>query len=303
MIVKEEFKYSCIECIRGHRSSLCKHSERPLLQVRSKGRPTISNNPNYRIAIFAKHVEPEGKAIRIIQSSIEYIIDITTRDIIGPYTEESQIKVTQHEVNSDSFIVATSCCSNGLVRNRSCGCNHTNNKSKILKKYLNKNKKKFKFIDNNHEAKQESLRDQLRRSVRASQSAVAPCFCGDDCQCESCAVHHGENYDFDIRSELDTAIREMGLGTSFVSTPASTADSSVPALAVSDFNLMTYNYQPVQAQSSAVARASSPTDSSPVECRCPDNDCKCSNCETHGIINGIKLDDIFANIDYRLLGI
>ncbi|KAI0037029.1 copper fist DNA binding domain-containing protein, partial [Vararia minispora EC-137] len=32
-------KYSCEACIKGHRSSSCKHTDRPLFEIKKKGRP------------------------------------------------------------------------------------------------------------------------------------------------------------------------------------------------------------------------------------------------------------------------
>lgn len=49
MILVDGEKYSCVQCIRGHRSSTCKHSARPLVQVRSRGRPSL--NAGHRIAV------------------------------------------------------------------------------------------------------------------------------------------------------------------------------------------------------------------------------------------------------------
>jgi len=39
MIVIEGKKYSCDTCIKGHRSSACKHTDRPLFEIQKKGRP------------------------------------------------------------------------------------------------------------------------------------------------------------------------------------------------------------------------------------------------------------------------
>lgn len=39
MIVIEGKKYSCDTCIKGHRSSACKHTDRPLFEIQRKGRP------------------------------------------------------------------------------------------------------------------------------------------------------------------------------------------------------------------------------------------------------------------------
>ncbi|KAI0706185.1 copper fist DNA binding domain-containing protein, partial [Cytidiella melzeri] len=32
-------KFACESCIKGHRSSSCGHNERPLFEVKKKGRP------------------------------------------------------------------------------------------------------------------------------------------------------------------------------------------------------------------------------------------------------------------------
>ncbi|KAI9318142.1 copper fist DNA binding domain-containing protein, partial [Dichotomocladium elegans] len=32
-------KFACNSCIKGHRSSHCSHVERPLIEIRRKGRP------------------------------------------------------------------------------------------------------------------------------------------------------------------------------------------------------------------------------------------------------------------------
>ncbi|CCH42234.1 Metal-binding activator 1 [Wickerhamomyces ciferrii] len=49
MILVDGEKYACVQCIRGHRSSTCKHSQRALVQVRSRGRPSL--NAGHRIAV------------------------------------------------------------------------------------------------------------------------------------------------------------------------------------------------------------------------------------------------------------
>ncbi|KZO91026.1 copper-fist-domain-containing protein, partial [Calocera viscosa TUFC12733] len=32
-------KYACATCIKGHRSSTCGHTDRPLFEIKRKGRP------------------------------------------------------------------------------------------------------------------------------------------------------------------------------------------------------------------------------------------------------------------------
>ncbi|KAK9455307.1 hypothetical protein V1511DRAFT_345973 [Dipodascopsis uninucleata] len=50
MLIVDGEKYACMRCIRGHRSSTCKHKGRPLVQVRKRGRPVSSCN--HRLAIL-----------------------------------------------------------------------------------------------------------------------------------------------------------------------------------------------------------------------------------------------------------
>ncbi|KAH8921001.1 copper-fist-domain-containing protein [Atractiella rhizophila] len=38
MLVGEK-KFACQSCIKGHRATTCKHSDRPLFEVKKKGRP------------------------------------------------------------------------------------------------------------------------------------------------------------------------------------------------------------------------------------------------------------------------
>lgn len=42
MILKDNKKYACETCIRGHRASTCQHTDRTLVEVRKKGRPITS---------------------------------------------------------------------------------------------------------------------------------------------------------------------------------------------------------------------------------------------------------------------
>lgn len=56
MILVEGDKYACEQCIRGHRSSTCKHIKRRLVLVRSRGRPLTDSTR--RIAIMAEQLPP-----------------------------------------------------------------------------------------------------------------------------------------------------------------------------------------------------------------------------------------------------
>lgn len=155
MILINSTKYSCLECIRGHRSSLCRHHMRPLLQVRSKGRPNdalSTGNKNHRIAVFAEEIdmspEPESGSCKklpvvILKASNKHIIDLSSGQIVGPYNEEEHTNAQRPMVKPDSFVYSASCCSDGVSKARKvCGCSQKKvSKSKILKAYLCKKRK------------------------------------------------------------------------------------------------------------------------------------------------------------------
>ncbi|KAJ7301895.1 transcription factor [Mycena albidolilacea] len=39
MVLISSKKYACETCIKGHRSSACRHTDRPLFEIKKKGRP------------------------------------------------------------------------------------------------------------------------------------------------------------------------------------------------------------------------------------------------------------------------
>lgn len=332
MILIDDAKHACVECIRGHRSSLCKHHARPLLQVRSKGRPNIRNNPNYRVAVFCKQIDHESsnnKTIKVLEASIKYIIDFKTSDIIGPYDQETAKQKLQPDlkINDDSFINKTFCCSQTL-KNQSCGCKGSS-KSKILKQYLTR--RRFTFINNNDEAKQESLKQQLNRSL--SCTVPGSCTCDDDCICAGCVDHgndsnfippvleypqHGHDNQQDFMVFATTTNNDNnGIsidnnsnvnGTKFNNGGGEMANRLEDVEGynhISNFNIsdmFSGNLSELQqslSMNSFQLQSPQPSIDSPQEdsiCRCNPEECKCTNCETHGIINGIRLDDIFKNI-------
>ncbi|KAI6010171.1 copper fist DNA binding domain-containing protein [Pisolithus marmoratus] len=55
MVFVNDKKYACESCIKGHRSSSCGHTERPLFEVKKKGRP-LSQCPKCRDLRQAKRV-------------------------------------------------------------------------------------------------------------------------------------------------------------------------------------------------------------------------------------------------------
>ncbi|KAI5956076.1 hypothetical protein KGF57_003562 [Candida theae] len=166
-----------MECIRGHRSSTCKHHDRPLLQVRSKGRPGVyaNGNPNHRVAVFAEEIATasdsadsevasaestspppppppnscKSQPIIILKASSKQVIDLTNGEIVGPYDESKTTKSMvekpppqQPVINDESFIISSGCCAPKVTKRSGCGCCGNKrkdvNKSKILQTYIEK---------------------------------------------------------------------------------------------------------------------------------------------------------------------
>lgn len=150
MILIDGVKYSCLECIRGHRTSACLHDQRPLLLVNRKGRPSIlypDGNKNYRIAVFAQEIAEEStestdekcrnRTVVILKASDKYVLDFKTGQIVGPYCEQKA-----RAFEPGSFVNVSFCCLGSLAQKR-CNCNQKKvSKKRILQSYLKKNQGK-----------------------------------------------------------------------------------------------------------------------------------------------------------------
>lgn len=147
MILIEGVKFSCLECIRGHRSTQCRHHQRPLLKVRSKGRPNLlhpDGSKNYRIAVFAEQVDEnsdddscKNTPVVILKASDEHVIDLKDGRILGKYDEHRNARPL---VNEKSFINTKLCCALKMAKPKlSCGCNQrVVLRQKIIRSYLDK---------------------------------------------------------------------------------------------------------------------------------------------------------------------
>lgn len=380
MILIDDAKYACIECIRGHRSSLCRHQTRPLLQVRSKGRPNVrlNCNPNHRVAVFAKELNENNPdkyageiekcsnketAVIILKATHKKIIDFRNGHIVGPYDETVEKTQTPY-INDESFVYSSSCCPNGASKvKKGCQCNGNKSKKidklKILQSYLAKKMKprNWEFVDATKEVKIEddtsldSLNGGKKQDYNCeaqvfdvmkvpSCSIPGTCLCSDGCSCEGCVIHGNTSTNQVLRqvpvietpyqtknadSFYDSNSSESEPVSTFNSMYASTfplvVDSNIkqePKWNVSTSNMVATlqegagpsPFEPIlslQFQDRENHRI--PHISEQIEsmiensCKCED-DCACSNCETHGIINGVRLDEFFCgapSTDYRSL--
>lgn len=277
MILINDVKFACMECIRGHRLLLCRHHQRPLLQVRGKGRPHIpaNGNKNHRIAVFAEEIATDTPLdckdypVIILKALDKKVIDLKLGEIVGPYRENAQRKPVIH---SDSFVNTSGCCSRAAKVSK-CGCNKKKvSKSRILNSYMKR-----------HAPREEPL-FPMDETLVSNNGAVfevinvplctlpGTCSCSADCACPGCAEHNKP----DLKPDLNNA----QFGSNLV-----LLKPSVPAESYPHFlqQLMTIRDKDPDGENDP--------------CVCPDDACYCTNCETHGIIEGYKLDDIFNRVD------
>lgn len=243
MILIDNVKYSCIECIRGHRSSLCQHHTRPLLQVRSKGRPNVhmNGNPNHRVAVISEAIDEQksnsglkgdesDKKVIVLRASLKQIIDLETGQIIGPYKgmEDERAKPPPPVIHSNSFVNTSSCCSNGIKKIKNdCGCSNKKNKNvnrlKILRTYFEKHLKLSKdratlaSSDINKGMKlanrDKPIENTLNNKAFFNQLDISPCAlplpggcsCDSSCSCEGCILH-GNAAANDFTKQLGTLL-------------------------------------------------------------------------------------------------
>lgn len=91
MINYDGQKYACVNCIRGHRSSSCDHTDRVLLQVRRRGRRA---GKGHRIAMIPKRentaspLQPQGKFSPRDYSMVEFKSEEDSRDTSTPVDDE-----------------------------------------------------------------------------------------------------------------------------------------------------------------------------------------------------------------------
>lgn len=353
MILIDEQKYSCLECIRGHRSSSCRHYGRPLLQVRTKGRPnTRTSGPkNHRIAVFAEKIESDPSLphengskctktnpVIILKASAKHIIDFTSGKILRPLEDSSEStlpKTTGPYVSEDSFVNSVTCETGGIVKpKKSCNCCPNRggkvDRSQIVNSYLKRRRGQqpaLKFIDYSDEIPKQcqerkeshssgtaektskTSSDDLSLSGDQTQyfdvlkvpSCTIPgsCCCGDDCGCAGCMVHGNSgtapskvdntNLNHEYVNYINLLIMKDSHNMMFSSV---SSPEQLPGQL--QHNLSDSHEDMGKSSTFSITNEGGARDPDVVQCVCPPGACECPNCETHGIIDGLHLDDLFA---------
>lgn len=297
MILINDIKYSCLECIRGHRSSLCRHHMRPLLQVRSKGRPNLlfpQGNKDYRIAVFAQEVEEdtdvESKCkdtpVIILKTSGKHVINLNNGQIVGPYVASDEASL-QKAVGPQDFVNTKSCCLTGSSKTRkNCECN----KGKVLKKKILRS-----FLDRRLAASQKTDWEDTEPPVgMGSQHTKEPTLqfplisalqAPAEAPCPSQKIPKGDCCSSKPAGPTTSSVL-------FTQESLNTADSSFPALLDPVLDVPTLNCGILKQEQS------SPLDSNPLNaCQefcaiavpscsipgtcCCQSDCSCPTCVVH----------------------
>lgn len=342
MILIDDQKYACLECIRGHRSSSCRHHRRPLLQVRTKGRPNITRNghKNHRIAVFAEEIESEedlkgtggakcsnkNEPVVILKASPKHIIDFTSGKILHTFDDKSSCNMPASAgpyISEDSFVNSTTCVSGGIVKSKK-GCNCCPNlsrkvdKTKIVSSYLKRHHiqpSNFKFVDysseiNRHysgdDASKSSSEDVSTTSEASSESQnklfdvlkvpsctiPGSCSCRDDCTCAGCMVH-GNMDAGTFKADIASINHEYANYINLLNVQDSN-NLLFSSVMPSGFSNIGLSQDMISSGSHKVQDEDEPT-LSLEQCVCETGACDCKNCETHGIIDGLHLDDLFAS--------
>lgn len=163
MILIENEKYACVQCIRGHRSTTCQHLDRPLVQVRSRGRPV--SGPAHRVAVIADtSATPCG-----CSANEALILKATHKQVVTVEGGRLEVVDRAHTPSTDGSRPAFKVL---LLKTLAGGCCR---KPQLGRPGL------FKLASSNAE---------LFDSVVAKACTIpGTCACDDNCGCADCVVH------------------------------------------------------------------------------------------------------------------
>ncbi|ANZ77170.1 BA75_03586T0 [Komagataella pastoris] len=253
MIIVDGEKYACIRCIRGHRSSTCKHAERPLMKVRSRGRPSPSCN--HRIAILN---EKKVATTEVKESCCNGEGHTKVEDSPDP---PSCCATTNGTASSSSENKVRNCCS-GNGKNAVIILTATD------KKVIQNTDDQLQLLEPEKRARINRRPSPAIKTEKVYEGYLADgcsvpgsCACDpESCNCPSCEVHNVNSTKNHVQPF--GPVKLESIGTIF-------SDKDI-------------TYQPEQQQ----VLSNNITIEDLNECCCPDDNCHCFNCAKHGNING-----------------
>lgn len=275
MIVVDGEKYACERCIRGHRSSTCRHIERALVLVRSRGRPLTDSSQ--RIAIHAEKPEcccssgnssgnssGSGKckctsnttkgSVIVLKASKRQVFNVNkdSLKLLDPVVEvtsvEKGLEVMNRQKSNPPLLETTTTTT---TTNNQSNNNNNNNNSNFIQF-------KVPIPTTQHSPLPEVGLNGAGQlfDMYYADSCVVPgsCLCDpENCLCERCIEHHLTS------PNKNQSIQEMFNDFPFATT------SSLGHIELKREDELTSL------------------------CLCPDDNCSCFNCDLHGISNGVKI--------------
>ncbi|GAA5986965.1 hypothetical protein JCM10908_000971 [Rhodotorula pacifica] len=119
MVLVDGVKYACQQCIKGHRSSKCTHSTRPLTEIRKKGRPaTQCAHCKELRKTRSVHTRCDCVAREAQQEHVARVLPNGIADVIGQAASTEEAPLTRTEPSGVTRLLNPCSC----LRGGKCTC-------------------------------------------------------------------------------------------------------------------------------------------------------------------------------------
>ncbi|OBA28885.1 copper-fist-domain-containing protein [Hanseniaspora valbyensis NRRL Y-1626] len=237
MILYENEKYSCVKCIRGHRSTSCKHIDRVLIKVNKRGRKNAEGK-SLNNTFHSNNISANNEDVIVVEELSNVNISKKEEAVsISSYSEQSYIKVENDDISTKGSV--SSCCNNNNISNNaSSPAGHEENcksikqpllllqpraslnnqtqtasPESITKSCCKKEEDNENIFEKNNNIQEENFNYKKQKTLtnfdifkNNNVLLETKCSCADDsCQCENCIIHRlDEDLDYYISSNLLT---------------------------------------------------------------------------------------------------
>lgn len=249
MILYENEKYSCVKCIRGHRSTSCKHIDRVLIKVNKRGRRNLErqSSANFSSNSFANkddiivvedlnnvNISKKEEAVSISSTDQSYVklendhsdLEQHVNTCCNP--QKNMLSLEEHEDNckgnkepllllQPSIVIddQKGTISPESISKPCCSTNHNTNNPTDQE---NAQEENFSY-------KKQKPMTNIDIFKNNNVFLETKCSCSDNnCQCENCIIHRlDEDLDSYISSNLLTYPSKI-VGKGFIQVQNSIAD-------------------------------------------------------------------------------
>lgn len=108
MILYENEKYSCVKCIRGHRSTSCKHIDRVLIKVNKRGRRNLERQSSTNFPCSSSNVFANKDDIIVVEDLNNVNISKKEEAVSISSTDQSYVKMENDVSDLEQHV--SSCC-------------------------------------------------------------------------------------------------------------------------------------------------------------------------------------------------